>query len=136
MILTIKTKHADIKFFSRRFNFNLFQVLAVFLTLMVFSSVVQTVAHGLLNYPNIFLEGNETNASNLHWYSEQVTQLSPWMISLPLWVYRTLMFAWSIWFAFNIMNWLKWAWESFSTGGLWIAPPVKVLPPIAEVSED
>lgn len=105
----------------KRFNFNAIQVLLVILTIAVASSAISTVAKGLLNYPNLFLEGEGTYINKISWYSQQVDQFSPWLLSLPMWVYRVLMFSWSIWFAFNIMKWLKWAWEGFSRGGVWIA---------------
>lgn len=119
----------------KRFNFNALQVILSVLTVMVFSSAIQTVAQGLLNYPNLFIEGEGSNYNNLNWYSEQIDQFMPWFLSVPMWVYRVLMFSWSIWFAFNIMKWLKWAWEGFSAGGLWIPAPPKVIPVVVPVEE-
>lgn len=117
MLLKYKEKKGvDI---SKRWIFNIYQIFLVFMTISVVGNVVETIANGLLNYPHLFLEGSQTTPDNIHWYSEQLSQFNPWMISLPMWTYRTLMFLWSLWFAFNVMNWLKWAWEAFSTGGLW-----------------
>jgi hypothetical protein len=33
--------------------------------------------------------------------------------------YRAAMLAWALWLAVSVLRWLKWAWESFSAGGLW-----------------
>lgn len=112
----------------KRFDFNIVQVFIVGLTVVVFSLAIKTIAQGLLNYPNIFIEGINSSSGNLYWYSEQPEQFSPTLFSLPIWTYRVLMFMWSIWFALNIMNWLKWAWEGFNKSGLWIAAPPVVKP--------
>lgn len=120
----------------KRFNFNAIQVLLVILTIVVTSTAIGTVAQGLLNNPHLFLEGQGTYENMLSWYSEQADQFNPWLLSLPMWVYRVLMFSWSIWFAFNIMNWLKWAWEGFSRGGVWMAAPPKVVLPVVETSQE
>ena len=111
----------------KRLKFNALQVIITVLTVIVFSSAIQTVAQGLLNYPNLFIEGEGSSYNSLNWYSEQLDQFMPWVLSVPMWVYRVLMFSWSIWFAFNIMKWLKWAWEGFSSGGLWIPAPPKTV---------
>ena len=121
----INYKYTDNSNKLKRFNFNAVQVLIVGLTIMVFSLAIQTVAQGLLNYPNMFIEGLNSSSNSLYWYSEQAEQFNPTLFSLPIWTYRVFMFMWSIWFALNIMNWLKWAWEGFNKSGIWIAAPAK-----------
>jgi hypothetical protein len=40
------------------------------------------------------------------------------VVSLPLWVYRVLMFLWALWLALSLIRWAKWGWEGFREGGL------------------
>jgi len=39
--------------------------------------------------------------------------------SLPLWLYRTIMFAWALWIAIALARWLRFAWRAWSAGGIW-----------------
>ena len=41
------------------------------------------------------------------------------VISLPMWVYRVLMFAWALWIALALSRWLKNAWSAWTSGGMW-----------------
>ena len=43
----------------------------------------------------------------------------PWVVSLPLWIWKGLMLAWSLWIAAKLLQWLPWAWRAFATGALW-----------------
>jgi len=45
------------------------------------------------------------------------------VISVPMWVYRAAMLAWSLWLAVTLIRWLRWGWESLSEGGLWRKAP-------------
>jgi hypothetical protein len=41
------------------------------------------------------------------------------VLSVPLFVYRSLMLLWALWLAWSLLKWLRWAWQCFSMGGLW-----------------
>jgi hypothetical protein len=45
------------------------------------------------------------------------------VVSLPQWIYHLLMLVWSLWLAFSLVSWLRWAWGCFSKEHLW--KPVK-----------
>ncbi|MCA9181432.1 MAG: hypothetical protein KDA51_08260, partial [Planctomycetales bacterium] len=47
----------------------------------------------------------------------------PWVVSLPIWVYRILMLIWSSWLVFALIRWLRWGWGCFSDGGFWRKKP-------------
>jgi hypothetical protein len=48
------------------------------------------------------------------------------MLSLPLWVFRLLMLAWSLWLASRLLRWLRWGFDAFREGGLWRKAPQRV----------
>jgi len=45
--------------------------------------------------------------------------VAPWVLSLPLLVYRVAMLVWALWLAFAVIRWSRWAWSCFSAGGVW-----------------
>lgn len=102
-------------------KFNFTQVTLVILTLLALVQLFGAISHGLLGYPDMQIQGNQSNAYDLKWYQDQTEAVTPtaWMLSVPLMTYRLLMLAWSIWLAFALLQWLKWGWQSFSTHGLW-----------------
>ncbi|MBR9981644.1 MAG: hypothetical protein KFF50_11505, partial [Desulfatitalea sp.] len=57
----------------------------------------------------------------LHWTQDHMTGAlpQPWVLSLPVWVYRLLMLAWSLWLALALLKWLKWGWQCIGHDGLW-----------------
>ena len=50
-------------------------------------------------------------------FSEQTPLIK--VYSLPLWIWRGFMLAWSLWFASKIFQWLKWGWIAIKVGGGW-----------------
>jgi hypothetical protein len=38
------------------------------------------------------------------------------------------MLAWSLWLAFRLVGWVKWAWSAFGTDGRWQTKPAKPAP--------
>jgi membrane protein YdbS with pleckstrin-like domain len=43
----------------------------------------------------------------------------PWVLSLPLFVFRILMLLWALWLAYSLLKWLRWCWQCFTEGGIW-----------------
>ena len=74
---------------------------------------------GLLGQPDMQVTGNGSSESLLRWYLDRsgARLPEPWVLSVPLWVYRTAMLAWALWLATACVRWVKWGWESFGTGG-------------------
>jgi len=69
----------------------------------------------------MLVTGNRSSASVLNWYQDRSASTLPMakVVSLPIFVYRVLMLAWSLWLASALLNWLKWGWGCFSSNGLW-----------------
>jgi hypothetical protein len=67
------------------------------------------------------ISGNGSYAGNLQWFQDRSAALlpQPWVISIPLLVYRLMMLLWALWLAFALINWLKWGWNNYTIGGLW-----------------
>ena len=70
----------------------------------------RAVFNGLLGAPDMIVDG--ARRGGLSWYAGRTGSLLPAaeVLSLPLWVWHALMFAWSCWLLFVVGGWLKTAW--------------------------
>jgi len=102
-------------------KFNTVQVGLVCLTIAALVGLLSAVGTGLLGHPDMQIQGNGSNAMLLHWYADQSGEILPTasVVSVSMWFYRGLMLLWSLWLAFALLTWLKWAWQCFSYQGLW-----------------
>jgi hypothetical protein len=102
-------------------NFNAVQVALGIVTLAALCGLVGAVGIGLLGHPDMQISGNGSSSFVLKWYADHADETFPiaTVISAPMWLYRILMLAWSLWLAFVLLGWLKWSWQCFTTGGLW-----------------
>lgn len=102
-------------------QFNVVQVLLVLLTVAALVALVANIPMGLLGQPDMGIRGNGSSAYVLQWFQDRSagTMDQAWMISAPMWLYRVLMLAWSLWLAFSLIRWLKWGWSCFSEQRLW-----------------
>lgn len=109
---------------------NLFQIAAAALALLGFGMLLAAVPEGLLSAPDMQVTGNGSYQGTLRWFQDRAQGEYPagWVVSLPLWVYRLAMLAWSLWLAFRLLQWLRWCWERFSEGGLWRPLPKDAAP--------
>ena len=107
--------------------FNALQIIIGGLTVLSLSVLFAAVAQGLLNSPDMQINGNQSSAFLLNWYQDRSLPVLPTatVISVPLLVYRLLMLAWALWLAVSLLNWLKWGWSCFSSNGLWNKAAVK-----------
>ncbi|MCK5796481.1 MAG: hypothetical protein KAI47_04830, partial [Deltaproteobacteria bacterium] len=118
-----------------RWRFNLRQIALAVCTLPALIILFAAIYRGLLGHPDMQITGNASSASGLHWFVDRVGQAfpEPWIVSVPLWIYRLLMLLWSLWLAWSLVAWARWSWRAFKTGGLWRhAPkpsPIPSLPP-------
>lgn len=105
----------------RALTFDLLQVLLVFWTVLAFGMLFWAIQQGLLGTPDMQIAGNGSFAWELRWYSDRAGEILPtgWVLSVPLLVYRLAMLAWALWLALALLRWLRWGWESFTTGGGW-----------------
>jgi hypothetical protein len=79
------------------------------------------VHNGLLGIPHMQIAGNHSTDFHLRWTQDRFTAAlpQPWILSVPLLVYRVLMLLWALWLAVSLLSWLKWAYQSWSHGELW-----------------
>ncbi len=110
---------------SHWLRFNLIQVGLIFLSVMAVIALFAAVKAGLIGQPDMQIAGNKSNSWTLNWTQDRIGDSlpQPWVLSLPLWCYRALMLAWSLWLAYALLGWLKWGWRSFSKEGAWKKKP-------------
>ena len=106
-----------------RTPFHLVQVaLAVFTVIAISSLVFSGVRYGLLATPDMSLDApGGRYGEQFQWFVDRTDTLlpAPAVLSVPMWVYRALMFAWAAWIAVALRHWLPAAWRAWSAGGLW-----------------
>lgn len=117
--------------------FNLLQLGLALLTLAALSLLLDAVRQGLLGLPDMQIAGNGSGPYRLNWYQDRSDPMlpRPWMISAPLWVYRVLMLAWALWLAYTLLNWLRWGWNCYASGGLWRPRKKKEQPEAADAAK-
>lgn len=115
--------------------FRLRQVALVFVTIAALVALFAAIQQGLLGQPDMQVTGNGSSQSALRWFADrsQAELPQPWVLSVPLLVYRGLMLAWALWLAWALLGWLRWGWKMFGTGGLF-TPTAKL--PVAVAIED
>jgi hypothetical protein len=106
-------------------RFNAIQVALAVLTVWAVIWLVFTgIRYGLLATPDMGVTGPGSYQGTFTWFVDRSrsTLPQPTVYSVPLWVYRTVMFAWALWIALALARWLRFAWKAWSTGGYWKAP--------------
>jgi hypothetical protein len=104
-----------------RWRFNTLQVLLASFTVVAVSTLVFAgIRDGLLARPDMSIE-SDVGWGALRWFQDQVAGIvdGPSIWSVPMWVYRLLMLAWSIVMAFALVRWLRWAFNAWKANGLW-----------------
>jgi hypothetical protein len=112
-------------------RFNLRQVGLALWAIPAAIVLVAAILRGLLGRPDMQIEGNGSSGYALNWFVDRVGSSfpEPWLLSVPLWVYRLLMLAWALWLAWSLIGWARWSWRSFKAGGLWQRGTPPVAPP-------
>jgi hypothetical protein len=97
------------------------QLLLLLWILVALAVLYNVVEQGLLFRPDMQVAGAESSNAVLRWYADRVENATPaaGVVSLPLWVYRTLMLAWALWLAASLVRWAGWSWRALGEGGLW-----------------
>jgi hypothetical protein len=110
------------------FLFNSAQTGIVLLAFVGLSCLFEAIRTGLLGLPNTYITGNGSSAHRLIWFFDRSGPALPETeaLSVSLWWYRGFMLAWSLWMALSLIKWLRWGWESFTLGGAWKKPPLKL----------
>jgi len=97
------------------------QITLVLWTALTLLFLYGAIDQGLLLRPDMQVGGGGSTDSLLRWYQDRTADAlpQPWVLSVPLGVYRLAMLSWSLWLALSLVRWLPWAWTSFSSGSLW-----------------
>jgi len=106
---------------EKPFLFNTGQIMIVLWTIAALIGLYTAIQQGLLGIPNMQVSGNGSSDSLLHWTQDRIgSQLpQPWVLSVPLFVYRILMLLLALWLAYSLLGWLHWGWRCLSKGELW-----------------
>jgi hypothetical protein len=105
-----------------RWPFNAVQLVLAALTVGVVGTLVFSgIRYGLLAAPDMSVAGPGSYSGRFQWFDDRSTSAlsQPLVLSVPIWIYKTLMFAWALWIAMALARWLKLAWQAWSSGGFW-----------------
>ncbi len=101
--------------------FNLVQIGLGILTLVALLCLLAAVRQGLLGQPDMAVAGNGSSEHALRWFADRSAGALPvasaW--SLPLWVHKLAMLAWSLWLASALVGWLRRGFLAWGEGGYW-----------------
>ena len=102
-------------------KFNFIQIGLVGLMFFSIGTLIVAIQQGLLGSPDMQIIGNGSNANQLNWFSDRISSNTPsaLVISVPVFAYRLMMLAWSIWLAFALIKWAQWGWGSFTSQEYW-----------------
>jgi hypothetical protein len=124
LVMLARRRAADRLAGLGRRPFNALQVLLALFSVIAVLALAASVPYGLLGAPEMYVDGNGSWAHSLRWFQDRASGDLPqaWVVSLPIWLYRLLMLAWSLWLAFVLVRWVRWAWACYATGGAWRRP--------------
>jgi hypothetical protein len=114
---------------QQRLRYNLIQLALVVLTIIAAIGLFSIIPRSLLSTPNMQISGNGSYNYFYRWYQDHSGQALPQALvfSVSLWIYRLAMLLWSLWLVFALLRWIKWGWQNFTQGGLWMGKPEKKL---------
>lgn len=109
---------------NRFWSYDLQQVIFCGWGLLAAGSLYAAIHAGLLVQPDMQVAGLGSFGSRLSWYVERIADAlpQPWVLSLPLWVWRLLMLFWALWLASRLLRWLPWCWGRLTLGPLFVGP--------------
>jgi hypothetical protein len=122
-LLGLRGRRADLSWWSH----NLAQLGLVGLSLLALGMIYWAVHSGLLFQPDMQVAGAGSSGSVLNWFEHRTSGPlpTPWVLWLPLWVWRVGMLVWALWLATQLFRWALWGWKQMGVGGLWKMPPPK-----------
>jgi hypothetical protein len=119
----------------RGWLYNLAQLAFALWTAAAVAVLFAAIKQGLLGHPDMVIKGNGSYPGMLKWFADRSPGVlpQPWVLSVPLLVYRLTMLAWALWLALAVIRWARWIWGCFTQGGLWrpwgTPPSAPVVPP-------
>jgi hypothetical protein len=105
--------------------FDAVQVLLAVWTVVALALLVWSIEQGLLGHPDMQVAGNGSTREALRWFQDRTEGAlpRPWVVSVPLLVYRGAMLAWALWLAGALLGWLRWGFRCVAAGGFWRRRP-------------
>ena len=105
-----------------RWQYNGVQVAFAVLSLVALVTIVVSLPMGLLGSPDMHVVGNGSSGNFLQWFDDRSNGALPaaFVLSVPIWIYKALILAWSLWLSFALLRWLPWVWKQFVADNLWI----------------
>lgn len=103
-------------------TFNVVQVaLAALTVIAVFALLFSGIRDGLLSSPDMGVIGPGSGGNRFTWFLDRSGGAlpQPLVLSVPLWVFKVLVFAWAVWAAFAVLRWLRYSWEAWKCDGYW-----------------
>ena len=127
-IFALKARYSMEVKTTKAIVFNAFQVLLIVLVILSVTALIVSIEQGLLGSPRMQISGNGSSAYQLNWFSDRIAEVLPEasVISVPVYIYRLIMLAWSIWLAFAVIKWAQWGWSAFSHETYWKSFPKKI----------
>src|SRR5262249_10032511 len=100
-------------------TFDLMQLAMVVLTGVALVALFEAVQRGLLGLPEMQIAGNGSAISALRWTADRVPGAlpRPFVLSVPLLVYRLAMLAWALWLATALLRWAGQGWQAVGAVG-------------------
>lgn len=100
--------------------FNVLQLLLAVFAFAALGGLVSAIPQALLGTPDMRIGGYGTGPG-LEWFADRTDGPLPvaTAFNVSIWYYRLAMLAWSLWLAFALVGWARWAWESWTAGGHW-----------------
>ncbi|MDR2208923.1 MAG: hypothetical protein LBE22_08145 [Azoarcus sp.] len=102
-------------------RFNAMQLGVAVLTFVMLAGLIGSVSDGLLGVPDMGIRGYGSSGNILAWFADRSDPTLPVVTaySVPIWVYRALMLAWTLWLANILIRWLKQGFSAWLKGGCW-----------------
>jgi len=102
-------------------KFNLIQIALAGFTIVALSAIVVALPQGLLGTPDMHVAGHNSYAAVLSWFADRSDSVLPTaaVVTVPMWIYKTLILVWALWLSFALLRWLPWVWSCFSSQGYW-----------------
>jgi hypothetical protein len=91
---------------------------AALTVIAVGSLVFSGIRYGFLSSPEMGVAGAGSYGNNFNWFHDRVSSQMPVVAvySVPLWIYKALIFAWALWVALALTRWLRQAWSAWMSG--------------------
>lgn len=104
-----------------RWQYNGVQVSFALVSLIAMATIVVSLPMGLLGSPDMHVTGNDSYGNFLNWFDDRSDSVLPvaYVLSAPIWIYKVLILAWSLWLSFALLRWLPWVWQQFVAVSLW-----------------